>query len=103
MQSRELTLSSALVSPLTRADGDLPSMTSSEATTAFRAAACIALLVDIMRVTSELTVVPRATCELSLKHTCIDEQDDCERVGGELHSKPTVSYAHRTVVFRPSY
>ena len=85
------------------ADRDLPRAASSEATTAFRAAACIALLVDIMRVTSELTVVPRATCELSLKHTCIDEQDDCERVGGELHSKPTVSYAHRTVVFRPSY
>ena len=85
------------------ADRDLQRAASSEATTAFRAAACIALLVDIMRVTSELTVVPRATCELSLKHTCIDEQDDCERVGGELHSKPTVSYAHRTVVFRPSY
>ena len=85
------------------ADRDLQRAASSEATTAFRAAACIALLVDIMRVTSELTVVPRATCELSLKHTCIDEQDDCERVGGELQSKPTRSYAHRTVVFRPSY
>ena len=27
-----------------------------------------------MRVTSELTVVPLATCELWLKHTCIDER-----------------------------
>ena len=55
-------------------------------TTAFRATIGIALLVvDIMRITSELTVVPRATCEVRLKHTCTDEQasmrpsHQCER------------------------
>ena len=69
----------------------------------FHAAIGIALLLDIMLATPELDVEPRATCELCLKHTCIDEQDDCERVGGELHPEPTVSYAHRTSVFRPSH
>ena len=67
------------------------------------AATYTAVLVRIMIATSELPDEPQRACELWLKDTCRDEQDDCERVGGELHSKPTVSYAHRTVVFRPSY
>ena len=85
------------------ADRDRPSATSIETTMPFHAAIGIALLLDIMLATPELDVEPRATCKLCLKHTCIDEQDDCERVGGELHSEPTVSYAHRTSVFRPSH
>ena len=69
----------------------------------FHAAIGIALLVDIMRTTPELDAEPRAICELCLKHTCTDEQDDFERVGGELHPEHTVSYTHRTSVFRPSH
>ena len=72
-------------------------------TTAFHATIGIALLVDTMRVTSELTVMPLATCELWMKHTSLDEQDDCERVGGELDPEPTVSYALRTSLSRPSH
>ena len=99
----DLTLSSRLLYPCNSADRDRPSATSIKPTTAFRAAIGTAPLAYMMRVTSELLVVARAACGLCLKDTCRDEQDDCERVGGELHSKPTVSYAHRTVVFRPSY
>ena len=39
-----------------------------------------------MRVTSELLVVARAACELCLKDTCMDERDDCERLGADLQS-----------------
>ena len=46
-----------------------------------------------MRVTSELLVVARAACGLCLKDTCMDERDDCERVGADLQSKPRRSYA----------
>lgn len=86
----------------TRADRDLPSATSIKPTTAFRAAIGTARLAYIMRVTSELLVVARAACELCLKDTCMDERDDCERVGADLQSKPRRSYAHRTSVFSPS-
>ena len=84
------------------ADRARPSATSIKTIMPFHAAIGTALLVHIMRATSELAAEPCATCELLVKHTCRDEQDDCERVGGELHPEPTVSYAHRTVVFRPS-
>ena len=70
-----LTLSSARVSPLTRTDRDRPSASSIKATTPFQAAIGIALLVDIIRATSDFTVEPRATCEPWVKHTCLDEQD----------------------------
>ena len=85
-----------------RADRDLPSATSIKPTTAFRAAIGTARLAYIMRVTSELLVVARAACGLCLKDTCMDERDDCERVGADLQSKPKRSYTHRTSVFRPS-
>ena len=97
-----LTLSSRPYSPLYRADRDLPSATSIKPTTAFRAAIGTARLAYIMRVASELLVVARAACELCLKDTCMDERDDCERVGADLQSKPRRSYAHRTSVFSPS-
>jgi hypothetical protein len=79
-----LTLSSRPYSPLYRADRDLPSATSIKPTTAFRAAIGTARLAYIMRVTSELLVVARAACGLCLKDTCMDERDDCERVGADL-------------------
>ena len=66
------------------ADRDRPSATSIETTTAIRAAIGIARLAYIMRVTSELLVVARAACGLCLKDTCMDERDDCERVGADL-------------------
>ena len=98
-----LTLCSTVTSPLVGPDRDRPSASSIKATKPFQAAIGIALLVDIIRATSDFIVEPRATCEPWVKHTCLDEQDDCERVGSELQSKPTRSYADRTVVFRPSY
>ena len=98
-----LTLSIPLEQYCSRGDCDRPSASSIKATTPFQAAIGIALLVDIIRATSDFTVEPRATFEPWVKHTCLDEQDDCERVGGELHPEPTVSYAHRTSVFRPSH
>ena len=54
-----------------------------------------------MRVTCGLLVVARAACGLRLieKDTCMDEQDDCERVGADIQSRPRTSYAHRTSVF----
>ena len=67
------------------------------------AATYTAVLVHIMLATPELPDEPQRACELRLKDTCRDEQDDCERVGSELQSKPTRSYADRTVAFRPSY
>ena len=79
-----LTLSSRRFSPLNRADRDLPSATSIKPTTAFRAAIGTARLAYTMRVTSELLVVARAACGLCLKDTCMDERDDCERVGADL-------------------
>ena len=71
-----LTLCSAVTSPLVGPDRDRPSASSIKATTAFRAAIGIALLINIMRATPDLIVEPRATCELWVKHTCLDEQDD---------------------------
>ena len=53
-------------------------------TTAFRAAIDTARLAYIMRVTSDVLVVARAACGLCLKDTCMDERDDCERVGADL-------------------
>ena len=98
-----LTLCSAVTSPLVGPDRDRPSASSIKATTPFQAAIGIALLVDITRATSDFTVEPRATCEPWVNHSCLDEQDDCERVGDELDPEPTVSYALRTSVFRPSH
>ena len=79
-----LTLSSPLLYPYNSADRDRPSATSIKPTTAFRAAIGTAPLAYIMRVTSELLVVARAACGLCLKDTCMDERDDCERVGADL-------------------
>ena len=89
----ELTLSIPFTVYSVRTDRDLPPTTSSEATTAIGAATCTAVLARIMIATSELPDEPQRACELWLKDICRDEQDDYERVGGELHSKPTVSYA----------
>ena len=97
-----LTLSKPFTTYVVRADRDLSSTTSIEATTAIRAATGTAPLAYIVRATSELEVEPDATCELCLKHTCRDERNDCERVGADLQSKPKRSYAHRTSVFRTS-
>ena len=81
-----LTLSSPLFgcTHYNSADRDRPSATSIKPTTAFRAAIGTARLAYIMRVTSELLVVARAACGLCLKDTCMDERDDCERVGADL-------------------
>ena len=64
-----------MTSPLVGPDRDRPSASSIKATTPFQAAIGIALLVDIIRATSDFTVEPRATCEPWVKHTCLDEQD----------------------------
>ena len=97
-----LTLSKPFTVYPVRADRDLSSTTSIEATTVIRAATGTAPLAYIMRATSELEVEPNPTCELCLKHTCRDERNDCERVGAGLQSEPRSSYAHRTSVFRAS-
>ena len=62
-----LTLSSPLLYPYNSADRDRPSATSVEPTTAFRAAIGTTPLAYIMRVTSELLVVARAACGVTLR------------------------------------